>query len=234
MTSRWSPPTCSRSATTCRRATSSSSTRCSSSTPFEVVAEFFPSFRALDKFDAVDALLPGADHDHLRHRRQAHLDRPQPQAARADRGLDPARVRGRRAHGDHGAARPGQRRARPADRRGRGAGRRTGERRRTPGRTGVRGHGARRGPRGVRGPPAARPAGRGDVGDRGVDGRLARQAQAGCWPPSTANPSGRWCSTRSVRRCTCAGSASCRRRGARHRGAARSRPRSRRRTGSTT
>ena len=27
-----------------------------SATPFEVVAEFFPSFRALDKFDAVEAL----------------------------------------------------------------------------------------------------------------------------------------------------------------------------------
>ena len=32
-------------------ATSSSSTRCSSSTPFEVVAEFFPNFAGLDKFD---------------------------------------------------------------------------------------------------------------------------------------------------------------------------------------
>ena len=59
-----------------------------------------------------------ADHDHLRHRRQADLDRPQPQAARPHRRLDAARVRGRRPHGDHGAARRRQRRARPAARRG--------------------------------------------------------------------------------------------------------------------
>ena len=69
----------------------------------------------------------GADHGHLRHRRQDHLDRPQPQAARADRRLDAAGVRGRRAHGDPRAARPGQRRPRPADLGGRGAGRRPGE-----------------------------------------------------------------------------------------------------------
>ena len=66
-----------------------------------------------------NALGERADRDHLRHRGQAHLDRPQPQAARAHRRLHAARVRGRRAHGDPGAARPGQRRARPADRRGR-------------------------------------------------------------------------------------------------------------------
>ncbi len=50
-------------------------------TPFEVVAEFFPGFGSLDKFDAVGVLVEGADHGHLRHRRQAHLDRAQPQAA---------------------------------------------------------------------------------------------------------------------------------------------------------
>ena len=70
-----------------------------SATPFEVVAEFFPSFRSLDKFDSVEVDVAGADHGHLRHRRQDHLDRPQPQAARPDRRLDAARVRGRRPHG---------------------------------------------------------------------------------------------------------------------------------------
>ena len=59
-----------------------------SATPFEVVAEFFPNFASLDKFETVKALSVGADHDHLRHRRQAHLDRPQPQAARPHRRLD--------------------------------------------------------------------------------------------------------------------------------------------------
>ena len=40
-----------------------------SATPFEVVAEFFPSFRSLDKFDSVEVDVAGADHRHLRHRR---------------------------------------------------------------------------------------------------------------------------------------------------------------------
>ena len=52
-------------------------------TPFEVVAEFFPTFAALDKFETVDALAQVPTSDHLRHRGQDHLDRPQPQAARA-------------------------------------------------------------------------------------------------------------------------------------------------------
>ena len=46
-----------------------------SATPFEVVAEFFPSFGSLDKFDHVEALGAGPDLDHLRHRRPDHLDR---------------------------------------------------------------------------------------------------------------------------------------------------------------
>ena len=106
-----------------RRRTSTSSTRCSSATPFEVVAEFFPSFRALDKFDAVEALgrvpttiicgtadrLTSIGHSRKLHERIARLDA--------------AGVRGRRPHGDPRAARPGQRGARPAARRGRGAGR---------------------------------------------------------------------------------------------------------------
>ena len=63
------------------------------------------------------------DGHHLRHRGQADADRAQPQAARDDRGLHAARVRRRRPHGDAGAARPGQRRARPAARGRRGPGR---------------------------------------------------------------------------------------------------------------
>ena len=57
-----------------------------SATPFEVVADFFPSFSNLDKFDHVEVLEPGADLDHLRHLRQAHLDRTLAQAARAHPG----------------------------------------------------------------------------------------------------------------------------------------------------
>ena len=59
-----------------------------SDTPFEVVAEFFPSFRGAGQVRLGRDPRPGADHGHLRHRGPAHLDRPQPQAARADPGLD--------------------------------------------------------------------------------------------------------------------------------------------------
>ena len=52
-------------------------------TPFEVVAEFFPNFDTLDKFDAARGVRAGADHDHLRHQGQAHLGRAQPQDARS-------------------------------------------------------------------------------------------------------------------------------------------------------
>ena len=70
------------------RRTSSSSTRCSRPRRSRWSREFFPSFRGLDKFDAVEVLARGADRDHLRHRGPAHLDRSQPQAARPDRRLD--------------------------------------------------------------------------------------------------------------------------------------------------
>ena len=63
--------------------------------------------------------LGGADEHHLRDGRQDHLDRPQPQAPCLHRRLEPARVPGRRAPRDHGAARRRQRRARPPVRRGR-------------------------------------------------------------------------------------------------------------------
>ena len=53
-----------------------------SATSFEVVAEFFPSFRALDKFHVVGGAGERADGDHRRHGRPDHLDRAQPQAAR--------------------------------------------------------------------------------------------------------------------------------------------------------
>ena len=116
--SRRSPPTCSPSATRCRRRTSTSSTRCSRATPFEVVAEFFPSFGDARQVRAIQALGDGArprssaaPPDRLTsigHSRKLHA---------ADPRLPAARVRGRRPHGDPGAARPGQRRARPAARR---------------------------------------------------------------------------------------------------------------------
>ena len=52
-------------------------------TSFDVLAEFFPSFAELDKFEHLLVLDERADHDHLRHQGQAHLDRPQPQDGRA-------------------------------------------------------------------------------------------------------------------------------------------------------
>ena len=42
-------------------------------TSFDVLAEFFPNFSQLDKFDHLGALGQDADHDHLRHQGQAHL-----------------------------------------------------------------------------------------------------------------------------------------------------------------
>ena len=157
-----------------------------------------PALGALDKFDAV-AALARVPPDHLRHRGQAHLDRPQPQAALADLRVAAARVRRRRPHGDPRAARAGQRRARPAARRG--------------GRSGSTAVSAVEvrpvGPeaaaavlavirRRVRGAPAAGPAGRPAGRDRRRRRRAARRT-AGCWPPSTASRSARWCSTRSAR-----------------------------------
>ena len=83
-------------------------------TSFDVLAEFFPSFSQLDKFDH---LAPFADVPTTivcGTEGQAHLDRPQPQAGPADPRRAPRRVRGRRAHGDLRAARQGQRRPRGA------------------------------------------------------------------------------------------------------------------------
>ena len=42
-------------------------------TPFAVVADFYPAFATLDKFEHARAAEPGADRDHLRHRGQDHL-----------------------------------------------------------------------------------------------------------------------------------------------------------------
>ena len=58
-----------------------------SATPLSVLAEFIPQFDLLDKFHVVDAFERVPTSDHVRHRRQAHLDRPRPQAARPHRGL---------------------------------------------------------------------------------------------------------------------------------------------------
>ena len=143
---------------------------------------------------------PGPDRRHLRHRGQAHLDRPQPQAARAHRRLDAARVRRRRPHGDPGAARPGQRRARPAAGRGRGSGSTAGERRRHaasgPEAAADR---ARRGLRAAfEAAAAARPAGRRARRDRGVDRRARSAARRAARRPRRASRSARWCSTRSA------------------------------------
>ena len=159
-----------------------------SATPFEVVAEFFSNFASLDKFETVKALSVVPTIDHLRHRRQAHLDRPQPQAARLHRRLQPARVRGRRTHGDHGAARRRQRRARPPARRGRRPGRPpvtspvTVRRPATLAvRPSARGRAdrARDRARRLRGPAAGRPARRRARRDRGVARR--RTARTVAW-----------------------------------------------------
>ena len=64
-----------------------------SDTPFEVVAEFFPSFRTLDKFHAVAALGSVPTAIICGTARPAHLDRAQPQAARQHPRLDAAGVR---------------------------------------------------------------------------------------------------------------------------------------------
>ena len=198
-TSRWSPPTSSPSATTCPAAYVEFVDRMLSATPFEVVAEFFPSFAALDKFDAVEALGEGADRDHLRHRRQAHLDRPQPQAARPHRRLDAAGVRGRRPHGDPRAPRPGQRRARPAARRGRGD-------RWTPGDAWRSAASAPRRPTAVLAvvraafearPPLDPPAAALTETDRVARPSKLDAARRPARPPRRASTSARWCSTRS-------------------------------------
>ena len=98
--SRRSSPTSSRSATRCRPTTSSSSTRCWRRRR----SRWWPSSsRASAPWTSsrpCEALGQIPHVGHLRHRRQADLDRPQPQAAVADPGVPAARVRGRRPHGD--------------------------------------------------------------------------------------------------------------------------------------
>ena len=117
-----SPPTSSRSATTCRRRTSSSSTD-ALATPFEVVAEFFPSFRGLDKFDTVERSAGCRPRSSAAPRTSSPRSGTAASCTRGSRARRCSSAR-RRPHGDHRAARPGQRGARPAARRGRRAGRR--------------------------------------------------------------------------------------------------------------
>ena len=154
-----------------------------SATPFEVVAEFFPNFASLDKFETVKALwavpttiicgtadkITAIGHSRKLH---AHIV-----------GSEPARVRGRRAPGDHGAARRRQRRARPAAGRGRRAGRPSMTSITAPLAVDASGprphrpcwHRARR----LRDPAAARPARRRPRRDRGVDRDRARPRRPG-------------------------------------------------------
>ncbi len=89
-----------------------------SGTPFEVVAEFFSNFASLDKFETVKALsvVPTtiicgtADKlTSIGHSRKLHA---------YIAGSSLLRVRRRRPHGDHGAPRRRQHRARPPARRG--------------------------------------------------------------------------------------------------------------------
>ena len=178
-----------------------------SATPFEVVAEFFPSFGSLDKFDAITALGNVPTADHLRHRRQADLDRSQPQAARQRPRLDPAGVPRSRPHGPPGAPQGGQRRAGPDVRGGRSGG--------APVSVEIRSVG----PEAAADvlavvrhclpvPPAPRPAGRGAGRDRGRRSPRSSRCTGVCWRTSTGSPSARCCSTRSGRRRTSVGSGS--------------------------
>ena len=52
-------------------------------TSFDVLAEFFPIFSPLDKFEHLAAFAGVADDHHLRHQGPADLDRAQPQDGRA-------------------------------------------------------------------------------------------------------------------------------------------------------
>ena len=93
-----------------------------SGTPFEVVAEFFPSFNGLT------SSTPSRCSARCRPPSSAGPPTGSPRSATAascttGAGLDPAGVRGRRPHGHPRAARPGQRRPRPAALRGRRASR---------------------------------------------------------------------------------------------------------------
>ena len=84
----WSP-TRSRSARRRRRRRSSSSTRCWPGRRSRCSRSSSRSLGSLDKFAALERVRQRADHDHLRHQGQAHLDRPQPQDGReiAERAL---------------------------------------------------------------------------------------------------------------------------------------------------
>ena len=53
-------------------------------TSFEVLAQFFPNFDTLDKFDALAAFARRADVHRLRHQGRADLGRAQPQDGQAD------------------------------------------------------------------------------------------------------------------------------------------------------
>ena len=88
-------------------------------TPFSVVADFFPAFAGLDKWTHLEPLSRVPTAVICGTARQDHRHRPQPQAAREHPRLRPARVRGRRSHGDHGEPRRGQHRPRRAARPGR-------------------------------------------------------------------------------------------------------------------
>ena len=165
-----------------------------------------PASASLDKFDHVGVLAKVPTIDHLRHRRQAHLDRPQPQAAPPDRRLRAAGVPRRRAHGDPRAATTRSTASSTGCWARRGPTRVT---RRGPARRpGVGRAGAGRRARGLRGPPAARPAGRRAHRDRGVDRRQARRRRRPARLPRRRSRWARWCSTRSAARRTCAASAS--------------------------
>ena len=187
------PPTRSPSATTCPASYVEFVDQMLSATPFEVVAEFFPSFGALDKFEAVARACP-----RCRPRSSAAPTTSSPRSATAascTRGSRAPRLLECEGAGhmvilerhDQVNADP-----RPADRRGRGAGRPAAvTRRRTPGRTGVRGR--RCWPSSARAfearPPLDPPAAALSETEESM-AELARHARRACWPRSTASPVG--------------------------------------------
>ena len=165
-----------------------------SGTPFEVVAEFFPSFEPLDKFDAV-----ARARERCRPRSSAAPTTGSPRSGTAASctssipGSHAAGVRGRRSHGDHGAPRPGQRRARPADRRRRAGLAARGEpvdvRRVGPEAAAEVLAVVRAGLRGTPGRSTRRPTRPERDPDR-VGRAALRRRTAACSPASTASPSG--------------------------------------------
>ena len=161
-----------------------------SSTPFEVVAEFFPNFGALDKYETLNALsevptsiICGTDDKltSIGHSRKLH-SRIDGSTLLECEGAGHMVIMERHDQVERGP--------RPADRRGGGASRH-------PVSVDVRpvgpedaADGAVGGPARLRGPPDARPAGGGALGDRGVDGGLARQARRAAGLPRRASRSG--------------------------------------------